>query len=218
MPIKISENCQGTEEWFNERLGLVTASNIHLLLTRPRNKKAAYSESWKTYMNKLLAERLTGRITDNCKNEHMERGNEHEELARASYEFETDSEVNTCGLITSYIDQGMTIKHVGYSPDGLVDANGTVEIKSKLQHLHLKVLIDDVVPYEHMAQCQSGLWIAEREWCDFISYCPMMPLFVKRVYRDEAMIETVSDKVRIFNYELAQQEEKMRQKYRGFFV
>ena len=28
------------------------------------------------------------------------------------------------------------------------------------------------VPPENMAQCQGGLWVAEREWLDYVSYCP----------------------------------------------
>lgn len=57
------------------------------------------------------------------------------------------------------------------------------------------------IPKEHVAQCQGGLWTSEREWIDFISYWPGIPLFVKRAYRDEAYIRKLSERVSTF-YEI----------------
>lgn len=62
------------------------------------------------------------------------------------------------------------------------------EIKTKLPHLQAEVLLANRLPPEHLPQCQGNLWVAEREWIDFVSYWPKMPLFVKRVYRDEKYI------------------------------
>jgi len=60
----------------------------------------------------------------------------------------------------------------------------------------------DRLPPEHLAQCQGNLWVAEREWIDFVSYWPKMPLFVKRVYRDEIYIKNLAAEVDLFNSEL----------------
>ena len=47
---------------------------------------------------------------------------------------------------------------------------------------------------------------AERAWCDFVSYDPRLPdelrLFVVRVERDDAMIETLEAEVVAFLVEL----------------
>src|SRR6185369_16291184 len=124
----------------------------------------------------------------------MERGHDQEPAARELYAFQTDLEPQAVGFIKN--------GSVGCSPDSIVGDKGMVEIKTKLAHLHLDVLLGDVVPNEHMAQIQGQLWVAEREWCDFVSYCPKLPLFVKRVHRDEAFIERIAKAVDLFEREL----------------
>jgi hypothetical protein len=52
--------------------------------------------------------------------------------------------------------------------------------------------------------------VAEREWIDLIVFWPKMPMFVKRIYRDEAYIAEMAKAVRLFNEELAELEAKIR--------
>ena len=59
-----------------------------------------------------------------------------------------------------------------------------VEFKTKAPHLQVEVLNNGEVPDEHVAQLQGGLLVTGRAWIDFVSYCPGLPLFVKRVYPD----------------------------------
>ncbi|MDB5501228.1 MAG: exonuclease, partial [Tardiphaga sp.] len=59
------------------------------------------------------------------------------------------------------------------------------------------------LPDEHKAQVYGCMWISEREWWDFISYCPKLPLFVKRVYRDEEYIAKLAGAVEKFNADLS---------------
>ena len=54
------------------------------------------------------------------------------------------------------------------------------------------------------------MWVAEREWWDFVSYWPTLPLFVKRVYRDEKYISEIAAAVEAFNAELAEVVELIR--------
>jgi predicted phage-related endonuclease len=114
----------------------------------------------------------------------MARGHLLEPLARDIYARHYHPVVE-CGFVTAQFD-GTTI---GYSPDGLVGDDGLIEIKSPRQKNHLKWLLAGEVPAEHMPQVQTGLAVTGRVWCDFISYAPGLPLFVKRCRRDEAMIE-----------------------------
>ncbi|WP_239496343.1 hypothetical protein [Salinicola peritrichatus] len=58
------------------------------------------------------------------------------------------------------------------------------------------------LPQEHIAQCQGGLWVSEREWIDFVSFWPGMPLFIKRAYRDEVMIRIIAERVEAFYEEM----------------
>lgn len=187
--IEIFDMPQGSDEWLQARLGIITASEFATVMREGR-AKGSPSVTRREYMLKLMGERLTGDPMFRYTNSHMERGHEQEPDARNLYAFQTDLEPTPIGFIRN--------GYKGCSPDSLVDTNGMVEIKSKLAHLHLDVLLGDAVPNEHMAQIQGQLWVAEREWCDFVSYCPKLPLFVKRVYRDDAFIEKLSKAVDLF--------------------
>jgi hypothetical protein len=183
---------QGSEEWYEVRRGIVTASEFGTLLMQ--GKGGGDSKTRRTYMLKLMGERLTGDPMYHYVNDHMERGHEQEPDARNMYAFQADVEPQPVGFIKN--------GNVGCSPDSLIGDVGMLEIKTKLAHLHLDVLLGDAVPNEHMAQIQGQLWVAEREWCDFVSYCPKLPLFVKRVHRDDAFIERLRKAVDLFEREL----------------
>jgi hypothetical protein len=59
------------------------------------------------------------------------------------------------------------------------------------------------------------LWVAEREWIDFVSYWPKLPLFVTRTYRDEEYIAKLAAAVDQFNAELAELVESVRNRGDG---
>ena len=190
--IEVFDMPQGSEEWFAIRRGIVTASEFGTLLMSGRG--GGDSKTRRTYMLKLMGERLTGDPMYHYSNDHMERGHDQEPDARNLYAFQTDLEPVPVGFIKN--------GPVGCSPDSLVGDKGMLEIKTKLAHLHLEVLLGETVPNEHMAQIQGQLWVAEREWCDFVSYCPKLPIFVKRVERDEAFIDRIKKAVDLFEREL----------------
>jgi hypothetical protein len=189
---------QGTPEWLHARMGIPTASEFATVMAKGEGKTR------RTYMLKLLGERLTGEPSESYSNGHMERGKEMEAEARDMYVFMRDVECKQVGFIRNG-DRGA-------SPDSLVGADGGCEIKTKLPHLQLDVLLRDRLPPEHVAQCQGFLWVAEREWVDFVSYWPKLPLFVKRVHRDEEYIKNLASEVAAFNAELAQLVERFEPK------
>ena len=182
-------NCeQGTEEWHRCRLGIPTASEFKSILAKGEGKMR------RTYMMKLLGERFTGEPADAFTNAHMERGHVMEEDARKLYSFLHDVDLRQVGFVRN--------GNVGCSPDSLIGDNGMLEIKSKLPHLQLEAIFADKLPSEHQAQVQGQLWVAEREWCEFVSYWPKLPLFVKRVHRDDAYIAKLKTEVNAFLEEL----------------
>lgn len=176
---------QGSDEWKNARTGVITASCFSQILPGGKGKTR------RTYLLKIASERITGNQADTFSNAHMERGHEQESAARDLYVEQNNVEVTQCGLMKNF--------GLGYSPDGLVADDGLIEIKSKFAHLQAEILLDDEIPSEHIAQLQGGLLISERKYIDFISFCPGMPLFIKRVFRDEDYISKL--KVEIFNFE-----------------
>ena len=90
----------------------------------------------------------------------------------------------------------------GCSPDSLIGEDGGLEIKTALPHIQIDRLLRGTLPSEHKAQVQGNIWLCERKWWDFCSYCPKLPLLVVRVMRDEEYITQLEKAVDQFNDEL----------------
>ncbi len=185
---------QGSAEWLSVRAGIPTASQFSTVMASGRG--GGDSKTRRTYMLKLAGEILTGEPMESYSNGHMERGKEMEAEARDAYAFMTDNEPQIVGFVRN--------GPKGCSPDSLIGKDGAVEIKTKLPHLQLDVLLRNELPAEHKAQCQGVLWVAEREWIDFVSYWPKLPIFIHRVYRDDEYIAEMAKAVDAFNAELAE--------------
>jgi hypothetical protein len=184
---------QGTQEWLNLRLGIATASEFECLLVNGK-AEGGFGVGAFTYMDTLIGERITGEAADPFSgNRHTERGHELEAVARNLYREQCEVETSDCGIILNH--------GAGYSPDSLVGADGLAEVKTKLPKFQVGVILQNEVPKDHVAQCQGGLWLSEREWIDFVSFWPGMPLFIKRMYRDEAYIRKLSQRMKDF-YEI----------------
>ena len=198
--MNIIECAQGSPEWFQARLGIPTASEFSTVLAK--GKGGGESKGRRTYMLKLIGERMTGEPTESYSNNHMERGKIMEEEARNAYVFIHDAAPQQVGFIRN--------GDKGCSPDSLLGNDGVLEIKTKLPHLQLDVLLNGKVPPEHIAQIQGQIWVTEREWCDFISYWTKLPLFVQRVYRDEEYIKLLSSAVDEFLSEMTALQERLK--------
>lgn len=191
---------QNSPEWYAARLGIPTASEFHTVLAV--GPKGGKSVGRVAYLNKLVGEIVTGEPMATYVNQDMERGKLMEDEARDLYAFMTGVEPQRVGFIRN--------GNAGASPDSLIGDNGGLEIKSAAAHVQIGRLLDDVLPSEHKAQVMGSIWIAERDWWDFASYCPKLPLFIKRVYRDEDYIKKIANEVDLFNIELAQTVEFIR--------
>lgn len=137
-------------------------------------------------MNTLLAEWITGLPGGMEPTPWMQRGVELEPEARAFYEMERGVDVQEVGFITR--DDGL----VGCSPDGLVGERGMLEIKVPSPGVHVEYLLSGELPSKYRVQVQGQLYIAERQWVDFLSYSPDMPCVLVRVERDEPYIESMA--------------------------
>jgi putative phage-type endonuclease len=176
---------QGSPEWLASRLGRPSASNFGRLVTG-NGKPSSSAES---YINEMIAERLTGRSKPFYTNEHMERGNALEPEAREAYEFITDLEVVETGFILHDSEE------FGCSPDGLVAEQGGLEIKCPSDSVHVSYLRAGKVPAKYYQQVQGCMWITGREWWDFMSYHPEMPHLLVRAHRNEKYIEAMAEQV-----------------------
>lgn len=182
---------QGSPEWFAARCGKVTASRITDLMAKT---KSGWGAGRKNYAAELVAERLTGTPAQSFTNAAMQWGTETEPQARAAYAFFHDADVQEIGFADH-----PTIKMAGASPDGLVNADGLVEIKCPNTATHIDTLLSKEVPKKYVPQMMFQMACTSRDWCDFVSFDPRMPedlrLFMRRVERDDKQIAEIEDAV-----------------------
>lgn len=169
---------QGSGDWLQARCGLLTASEMKLIIT-PGKLQAANNDKSRCHLYELLAQRITGYVEPSYISDDMLRGREDEVEAREIYNDEY-APVKQVGFITN--DKwGFTL---GYSPDGLVGEDGTIEAKGRRQKYQVETILNDAMPEEYMLQVQTGLLVSERKWCDFISFCGGLYMYTKRIYAD----------------------------------
>ena len=167
---------QNSPEWFAMRCGRLGGSSIAKVMA---NLGKAFGEPAKKHAVTLAVQQITGKASEQSySNEHMERGHEQEPIARMMYENETFCEVTNGG----YFDEGF----VGLSPDGLIDLDGLIEIKSVLAGTHYATIKRMNVDPAYRWQCNLQLKVTGREWLDFVSYCAEFPidkqLFIYRIW------------------------------------
>lgn len=168
---------QGSDEWLQMRCGLLTASEMKLIMTP--TGKAANNEKTRAHAYELAFQRLTNFVEPQYVSDAMLRGQEDEIYARQAYH-EHYAPVLETGFITNN-KFGFTI---GYSPDGLVGDDGLIECKSRCGKYHVQTIAQNDVPEDYWLQIQTALLVSERKWLDFISYCGGLPVFIKRVLPD----------------------------------
>lgn len=168
---------QGSTEWLEARLGIVTASELNTLIT-PKGKPAKGAKV-RMYAAQKAAERVTRFLEDNYQSFDMARGSFEEVLARDIYN-DNYQPVTECGFITREIF-GVT---AGASPDGLIGELSGCEIKCRKSKFQVETILLDEVPDEYLNQIQGTMLISGRKSWEFISYSSGLPLYVKTVYPD----------------------------------
>lgn len=192
---------QGSDAWLKARCGMLTASEMKLIVTP--TLKAASNDKERSHLFELLAQRITGYVEPHYISDDMLRGMNDEAEARALYH-KTWGAVADVGFITN--DKfGFNI---GYSPDGLVGEDGLIECKSRRQKYQVQTIVENVpgevcVP-DYMIQVQTGLMVAEREWCDLISYSGGLPMVALRVYPDGEVQQAIIEAATAFEKRLAE--------------
>ncbi len=187
---------QGTPAWFEARAGIVTASNVHKLLT-PKLGVADNATS-RALIYRLAMERLTGHPVDAGATTYaMRRGTELEPYAREHFRLhwlDDGQTLTEAGFITRDHDATDTAPayRIGYSPDGLIDDDGILEIKcpgpekfltwfEESERYYQEHGTPGYVPAEHMAQVQAGMYAAGRSYGVFMAYTPGLAPIVSDV-------------------------------------
>ncbi len=179
---------QSEQEWLDLRLGFVTASNFACIMA---NNGKAFGEPAKKYAMRVALESETKQSVETYSNAFMDRGIELEPLARSQYEDDNMVQVSNGGF--------MEFGTFGASSDGLVGDDGMIEIKSVIYSTHYERFIKGGADPKYKYQMQGQMWVYDRKYCDFVSFCPEFPkrknLYVFRVDRDEEMIEQMRERL-----------------------
>ncbi|CAB5220091.1 phage_rel_nuc, putative phage-type endonuclease [uncultured Caudovirales phage] len=203
---------QRTSEWYSARLGKVTASRVADVIAKT---KSGYSTSRANYMAQLICERLTGTQGESYSSAAMQWGTDTEPMAREAYEGAVGELVIETGFVPHH-----TIPMAGASPDGLVGADGLVEIKCPITATHIETLLGQSPPGKYVTQMQWQMACTGRKWCDFVSFDPRMPdemkFFVKRIERDDEVINVLEREIMMFLSELDSKLSNLKEKYDGF--
>lgn len=192
--MRIITSHQHTEEWFAARLGVPTASRFADIMP---GAKGAYKESRREYALELCLERLTGKPAQHFTNDAMYWGTANEDSARNAYAAHKLIAIAQTGFVMhDTID-------VGCSPDGLISADGLLEIKCPYNSTkHLGYIVDGVVPKQYQWQVFGQIFVTGREFCDFASFDPRMPestqLFVARAEMTDGIRESLADELQKF--------------------
>ena len=195
---KIEPLKQRTTEWRKRRLGVVTASRFHDVLTKPREKGAEWSKTAEAYLLEKLAELLTCQPSDTFTSAPTRWGSEWEDEAfqRAIpiIEKKFGAKLDRPEGEFAFIEHP-TESHIGCSPDGIIGDDGLLEIKAPYNSaVHLRTMMSKEMPEVHNAQVQGSLFITGRMWYAFCSFDPRMqasgvdPLVTIKIMRDERYI------------------------------
>jgi putative phage-type endonuclease len=179
---------QGSPEWLQLRAGKFTGSRFSDLMAETKSGPAAARGN---LLVTLALERLTGQPEETYQNDAMRRGSELEPIARGAYEADTGRLVEQIAFVVH-----PTHSFCGVSPDGLLDADGMLELKCPAsQAKHLAALRNGAHAQEYRWQVQGQLFVTGRAYCDVVSFDPRFPdglqLAIVRVPRDEAAIKAL---------------------------
>jgi YqaJ-like viral recombinase domain len=173
--MKILNHEQGTEEWFQARLGKITASQLDKLITSTGKPSAQVFG----LINMAVAEILTGERLETYVSDAMLRGKALEDEALEFFNFTHGYNFKKCGFID-------TERGYGCSPDG-IDMENLIglELKVPLAHTHVGYLTDREVPDQYWQQVQGSMAMTGFKKWVFGSYHPQLPCLCIVVERDE---------------------------------
>jgi hypothetical protein len=204
---------QRTRDWYQARCGFATGSKT---VDLSKKTKTGWSAKRFNYKYQLVVERLTGNPQGIRFVKSLDERAEMEPEARKSYAFYYNYDITLVGFL-----HHPTIDKFGCSPDGLIGAEGMMEIKCLDAAQHIKLLeggpTEAEVLEDYWPQIESGLSCTKRNWCDFVSYCPTMKdedlrMYVRHIERKEDRIIAVEATVTQFLEEVAETVERVKKR------
>lgn len=160
----ITDARQGSPDWFNIKLGVVSGSRVSDAMAKKGTKTRL------NYMAELVAQVCTG-VFEEINSKHMEWGKQHEDAARSSYEFSTGHTV----VQVPFVFKDDKYRE-GCSADGLiVGLEKGFETKCPwASENYIKFLVANEIKDEYEKQVQYSMRILGAKMWDFNQYDPRM--------------------------------------------
>lgn len=175
---------QNSEEWDALRMGKFTTSCFGDLFSDRSTLK------YKKAIYRPVYERISKMKPESYTNFWLDRGHELEAEAALQYELETFTKLETVGFYE--LDEW-----TGSSPDRkIVGENAGVEIKCVAFNTQMDYLIADKLPSDYRWQVHGQMFVTGWDYINFVSYCPGLPLFIKRVERDETKLRDIDKAIK----------------------
>lgn len=195
---------QGTADWKQARAGKITASRAKD--ARDRVRSGAPSSKQIAYACQVALERVSNQPADSTfENWQMREGHVQEPIARAAYEQRTGNLVDEVGAFVTDDDLFL------YSPDGLIDDDGLLEVKTLFSPERIMTIIGNGDTSDFEDQCMFGLWLTGRQWIDLVLWVPSLEhMVIKRITRDENAIEALEADLLAFAELVRKYEAKLR--------
>lgn len=180
---------QGSDEWHQMKLGVISASNAHRLI----GTKDAFNK----YVNELVAE-VTTKERPELSAKQLEWGKMNELAARSAFEFATGISIEEIPFI--FWKKNM---RVGCSPDGYGQAG--MEIKCPWNSgVFVDFFCDGIIKKEYLIQCQHSMLVTDAPFWYFANYDPRQTVrqfhWVK-IERDEKIIARLEEAIEKAIYE-----------------
>lgn len=210
---------QKTLDWFRNRLGHFTGSQVGLLMKS--GKHATFSDTAVSYIYQVAAERSMNPAivnddaafsdyldTVNVETKAMRFGTEQEVDARNLYSMLTKRKVVEVGSC-----RHPTIPYFASSPDGFfydeeTGECGCIEIKVPSQSTFMKYKSEIYnnesllkVKYEYFYQCMAHMMCNGAAFTDFVVYNPyqIKPIHIVRILPDKDVFDEMEKRIRMAN-------------------
>lgn len=179
--MRIINTEQRSKEWFEMRLGVITGSRCANVL----------KSSNLSFMDELIAERLSGEVVESPTTPAMMHGIMMEPVALDEYRMRKGLDAREVGFCVHDEHPWLAI-----SPDALVYENdvpiGGVEIKCPSTKKHIEYIRQNKVPAQYISQVMHYMIVIDSlQWVDFVSYDPRIQknMFIFRIHRNDPDVQ-----------------------------
>lgn len=218
------EATQHSLDWYRDRLGKFTGSQVGNLMTKGRKKDEIFGQTALSYINEVAGGRfMNEKIVEDddmfqdyldatsISSKAMQWGTEQEENARALYAKILGIEIEERGLVDH-----PTIPFFASSPDGYIAKDkkgkrGCIEIKCPkvATYMDYATKVHDNESLKatnamYYYQCLSHIMCCDVDYTDFIVYCPFlkMPIKIVTIIPNEEDMKNMEERIMMANVQV----------------